>query len=246
MSFFSVMSALHTGNGPIYLQLERLLRTAIGEGRLGDSDALPAERDLASHYGISRITVRKALAELEREGLVVRRRGMGTFVARGRAAPAAASFPFQEDLVGAGRHTRSIWTARDLDTVNGDEAMVLGVPFGTPVVRLVRMRYHHDTAIAIEESTVLGEYLPRDTVLDSSLYKALQRSGPAPVRALHRLCAVILPDDKACRLGVEPGSPGLFLDRRGFVRDGRTVEMTRGWYRGEASDLIIDATVPRA
>ena len=245
MSFFSVMSAMHAGNGPIYLQLERLLRTAIGEGRLSDSEALPAERDLASHYGISRITVRKALAELEREGLVVRRRGMGTFVAKGRALP-PSTFPFQEDLVGAGRYTRNVWSERNRDTVTGDEAMVLGVPFGTPVERLVRIRYHHEMAIAIEESTVLGDYLPRDAVLDASLYKTLQRGGMAPVRALHRLCAVVLPKDKAERLGAEPGSPGLFLERRGFVGDGRTIEMTRGWYRSEASDLIIDATVPRA
>jgi len=246
MSFFSVMSALHTGNGPIYLQLERLLRTAIGEGRLSESEALPTERDLASHYGISRITVRKALAELEREGLVVRRRGMGTFVAKGRFPQPSATFPFQEDLVGAGRHTQSRWTGREFGTVTGDEAMVLGVPFGAAVVRLTRMRYHHDVALAIELSTVLAEYLPRDAVLDTSLYKALQRSGPAPVRALHRLSAVALSEDTARRLGVEPGSPGLFLERRGFVSDGRTIEITRGWYRAEASDLIIDATVPRA
>ncbi len=246
MSFFNVMSALHTGNGPIYLQLERLLRTAIGEGRLSDSEALPAERDLASHYGISRITVRKALAELEREGLVVRRRGMGTFVAKGHTAPPSAAFPFQEDLVGAGRHTRSIWTARESDTVTGDEAMVLGVPFGTAVVRLVRTRYHHDVAIAIEQSTVLAEYLSREAVPEASLYKALQRGGPAPVRALHRLSAIALPEDKARALCVEPDSPGLFLERRGFIRDGRTIEMTRGWYRADASDLIIDAAVPRA
>lgn len=246
MSFFSVMSALHTGNGPIYLQLERLLRTAISEGRLSDSEALPAERDLASHYGISRITVRKALAELEREGLVIRRRGMGTFVAKRRETEAQAGFPFQEDLVGAGRHTRSVWTERDCDTVTGEEAMILGVPFGTAVVRLTRMRYHNDTAIAIEQSTVLGQYLPGDATLGTSLYQALQRGGPAPVRALHRLCAVLLPEDRARQLGIAANSPGLFLERRGFVRDGRTIEMTRGWYRGEASDLIIDTTVPRA
>lgn len=246
MSFFSVMSVLHSGNGPIYLQLERLLRAAISEGRLSDSEALPAERDLAGHYGISRITVRKALAELEREGLVVRRRGMGTFVAKQRDALNSSPFPFQEDLVGAGRHTRGVWSERNPDTVTGEEAMILGVPFGTAVVRLTRMRYHDDAAIAIEQSTVLGEYLPDDAVLGASLYQALQRGGPAPVRAMHRLCAVALPDDKARRLGVDAGSPGLFLERRGIVRDGRTIEMTHGWYRGEASDLIIDSTVLKA
>ncbi len=247
MSFFSVMSGLPASNGPIYLQLERFLRAAIHEGRLGGSDALPPERDLAAHYGISRITVRKALAELEREGLVVRRRGMGTFVA---ASPTQAvlppPFPFQEDLLGAGRQTRSVWAARDCGTVNGEEAMTFGVPFGTAVVRLKRLRYHDDMPVAVEHSTVLAEYLPDSAALGDSLYRALRRSGPAPVRALHRLRAVVLPEDKARELGAGAGDAGLFLERKGFLKDGRTVEITRGWSRGDASDLVIDATVSGA
>jgi GntR family transcriptional regulator len=246
MSFFSVMSGLPLSNGPIYLQLERFLRTAIQEGRLGDNEALPPERDLAAHYGISRITVRKALAELEREGLVVRRRGMGTFVAKAVDAPQSLPFPFQEDLLGVGRQTRSVWAERDPGTVNGDEAMTFGVPFGTAVVRLKRVRYHDGMSVAVEYSTVLAEHLPDTVALGDSFYKALQRGGPSPVRALHRLRAIVLPQDKARELGAETGAPGLFLERRGFLKDGRTIEVTRGWYRGEASDLVIDATVPRS
>ena len=244
MSFFSVMSGLPASNGPIYLQLERVLRTAIHEGRLSGSEALPPERDMAAHYGVSRITVRKALAELEREGLVVRRRGMGTFVA-GRPE-SAVPFPFQEDLLGAGRQTRSVWAERETGTVNGDEAMTFGVPFGTTVARLKRIRYHDDLAVAVEQTAVLSDYLPADVALEDSLYKALQRSGPSPVRALHRLRAVILPEDKAGQLSVPAGGPGLFLERRGFLKDGRTIEVTRGWYRAEASDLIIASTVSGA
>lgn len=246
MSFFSVMSGLPLSNGPIYLQLERSLRAAIHEGRLRDNEALPPERDLAAHYGISRITVRKALAELEREGLVVRRRGMGTFVATAKDPTQSAPFPFQEDLLGAGRQTRSVWAGRASGTVNGDEAMTFGVPFGTAVVRLKRLRFHDDMAVAVEYSTVLAEHLPDTIALGDSFYRALQGGGPSPVRALHRLRAVILPQDKAQELGAETGGPGLFLERRGFLKDGRTIEVTRGWYRGEASDLVIDATVSRA
>ncbi|MBW8733960.1 MAG: GntR family transcriptional regulator, partial [Asticcacaulis sp.] len=155
-------------------------------------------------------------------------------------------YPFQEDLVAAGRQTHNAWTERDPGTVNGDEAMAFGVPFGTRVVRFKRIRYQDALAVAVEQSTILGDYLPDTVTLDDSLYKALEATGTAPARALHRLRAIPLPEDKARQLGVDAGDPGLFLERRGFLKDGRTIEVTRGWYRGDASDLIIDATVPKA
>src|SRR5579863_4285354 len=67
--------------GPLYQQLERKLRDAIREKKLAPGDALPAERDLADQFEVSRITVRKALDSLVGEGLLNRRQGTGTFVA---------------------------------------------------------------------------------------------------------------------------------------------------------------------
>ena len=66
---------------PLYQQVQRALRDAIQQRALGPDDALPAERDLASALGVSRITIRKAIAGLEQEGLLVSRRGSGNFVA---------------------------------------------------------------------------------------------------------------------------------------------------------------------
>ncbi len=73
------------GTTPLYRQLGELLRHRIRNEELA---VLPPERDLAAHYGISRITVRKALQSLEREGLIMRRQGSGTVVRR-RSLPAA-------------------------------------------------------------------------------------------------------------------------------------------------------------
>ena len=70
-------------NLPLYQQLQRALREAIDRGLLGPDDALPPERDLAIEFGVSRITVRKAIDGLVNEGLLMRRQGSGTFV-RGR------------------------------------------------------------------------------------------------------------------------------------------------------------------
>src|SRR6185503_16989851 len=69
------------GPAPLYLKLKRLVTDAIAQGKLADRDAIPGERDLARMLGISRVTVRKAFADLVAEGILVQRRGSGTFVA---------------------------------------------------------------------------------------------------------------------------------------------------------------------
>src|ERR1700741_5636937 len=68
---------------PLYQQLQRALREAIDRRILGADDAPPPERELAAEFGISRITVRKAIDGPVHEGLLARRQGSGTFV-RGR------------------------------------------------------------------------------------------------------------------------------------------------------------------
>ena len=69
------------GRAPLYQQLRRALRDAIADSRLSPEEALPPERELAEEFGVSRITVRKALDALVEEGMLNRRQGAGTFVA---------------------------------------------------------------------------------------------------------------------------------------------------------------------
>ncbi|HXV31753.1 MAG TPA: GntR family transcriptional regulator, partial [Sinorhizobium sp.] len=70
------------GTGPLYLKLRQSLEEAILSGKLNHGDALPPERDLADYANVSRVTVRKAVDDLVRDGLLVRRHGSGTFVVR--------------------------------------------------------------------------------------------------------------------------------------------------------------------
>ena len=70
------------GTGPLYVKLRRTLEEAVRTGTLGHGDALPPERDIAEFAAVSRVTVRKAIDELVADGLLVRRHGSGTFVAK--------------------------------------------------------------------------------------------------------------------------------------------------------------------
>lgn len=225
---------------PLYRKLERALREAIADNRLTADEALPPERDIALEFGVSRITVRKALDALADEGLVTRRQGAGTFVAARVEKSFSKLSSFSEDMVSRGRTPHSAWLRRSDGAVTPEESMVLGLGPGTPVYRFNRIRYADGEPMALEYSTIPGFCLPGKESVEASLYEALERHGARPVRALQRLRAVLFNAEQAELLGVSPGDPGLLIERRGFLRDGRAVEFTRSYYRGDAYDFVAE------
>jgi GntR family transcriptional regulator len=231
--------------GPLYLRLQAAMRDAIHAKALPPEHALPPERDLAKELNVSRITVRKALDGLEREGLLVRRRGAGTFVANRLEKSFAQLTSFSEDMRARGRKPASQWLSRANGTVTPAEAMALGVSPGTEVYRFHRLRYADDIVVALETSIVPTWCLPSAEAVAESLYDALARSGFRPVRALQRLRGIAFTPDQAEKLGVQPGDPGLYIERRGFSADGRSCELTRSYYRGDAYDVVAELIDPR-
>ncbi len=228
------------GNRPLYQQLERALRAAIEGGHLAPDDALPPERDLATDFGVSRITVRKAIDGLVQEGLLVRRHGSGTFVRVRVEKNFSKLTSFSEDMRARGRTPRSVWLRRSEGTVTPEEAMSLRSSPGTPVCRFHRIRYADDAPMALERATVLADCLPSIEAVESSLYEALERSGHRPVRALQRLRAVLFDAEQAGLLAARERDPGLLVERIGFDRDGRAIEFSQSWYRGDTYDFVAE------
>lgn len=228
------------GGGPLYRRLEDALREALRDQVLKPNEALPPERDLAADLSVSRITLRKALDSLVDEGLLVRRHGAGTFVASRVEKQFAKLSSFSEDMAARGRVVRSEWIARTTGTVTPDESLTLGLSPGTPVFRFNRIRYADDVAMALEYAAIPGFGLATPDTVGSSLYAALEANGHRPVRALQRLRAVLFNAEQAKLLGIEAGAPGLYIERRGFLADGRVIEATQSWYRGDAYDFVAE------
>jgi GntR family transcriptional regulator len=228
------------GGGPLYRRLEDALRDALRDQVLKPNEALPAERDLAADLSVSRITLRKALDTLVNEGLLIRRQGAGTFVAGRVEKQFAKLSSFSEDMAARGRTVRSEWLGRSSGAVTPDESLTLGLSPGTPVYRFNRIRFADDTPMAIEYSTIPGFGLDSAEIVGASLYAALEFTGNRPVRALQRLRAVLFDAEKAQLLGIDAGAPGLYIERRGFLADGRVIEATQSWYRGDAYDFVAE------
>jgi GntR family transcriptional regulator len=230
----------------LYGQLQDVLRRAIGSGILKPQEALPAERDLAADFDVSRITVRKALDALVADGLLIRRQGAGTFVAGRVEKQFAKLSSFSEDMAARGRTVRSEWLIRSEGQVSPNEALTLGLSPGSRIFRLNRIRFADDLPMALEYSTIPGFGLDCPESVADSLYVALEAKGYRPVRALQRLRAVLFDDEQAALLDVRPGAAGLLIERRGFLEDGRPIEATRSFYRGDAYDFVAELTIGAA
>jgi GntR family transcriptional regulator len=229
-----------TSAQPLYQQLQRALREAIENGVIAPEDALPPERDLAEMLGVSRITVRKAIDELAEEGLLVRKQGSGTFVSNRVEKNFAKLTSFSEDMRARGREPRSVWLTKAEGTVTPEESLTLRSSPGTPVFRFHRIRYADDAPMAIEYATVLANCLPSVEAVESSLYEALEQTGNRPVRALQRLRAVLFTAEQAKLLKAQERDAGLLVARVGYLKDGRAVEYSQSYYRGDIYDFVAE------
>jgi GntR family transcriptional regulator len=225
---------------PLYQQLQRMLRDAIEKRVLDADDALPAERDLAADFEVSRITVRKAIEGLVSEGLLVRQHGSGTFVRPRVEKNFSKLTSFSEDMRARGRNPRSVWLHKGAGSVTPEEALALRLSPGTPVFRFHRIRFADDAPMAVEYATVVASCLGSVDAVKSSLYEALEQSGNRPVRALQRLRAVLLNAEQAERLRAKERDAGLLVERLGFLADRSAVEFSQSYYRGDTYDFVAE------
>ena len=225
---------------PMYVRLESALQAAITGGDLKSGQALPGERELARLTSLSRVTVRKALAGLAAKGLLVSRQGSGTFIAERILKSTSRLTSFTDDLRARGLNPRTRFLERQVGAVTPEEAMALNLSPGARVVRLHRLRLADDAPLAIERSTVPHAILPDPQRVTGSLYEALEKLGLRPQRALQHLRAVSCDAESARLLKVARGAPGLLIERRAFLADGRAVEFTRSLYRGDAYDFVAE------
>ncbi|KFC62995.1 GntR family transcriptional regulator [Massilia sp. LC238] len=233
-------SAAGGGKLPLYQQLQQALRRAIDEGAWGSASAIPAERQLASALGISRITVRKAIDALVEEGLLVRRAGAGNFINTRIEKNLAKLSSFSEDMRARGRVPRNEWIKRSEGLVTPEEALRLRLSPGAPVYRFHRIRYADELPMCLEYATIAAFALPSLDAVGDSMYEALQAAGHRPVRALQRLSALLLNAEQARQLGTREGDAGLCVERLGFARDGRAVEFCRSYFRGDMYDFVAE------
>ena len=231
------------GAGPLYMRLRRSIEDAVNSGLINPGDALPSERDIAATAEISRVTVRKAVQHLVADGILIQRRGSGTFVAPTvqRVEQTLSNLTsFTEDMARRGMTVASEWLDRGLYDPSNEEAVVLGLGAGEKVARVARLRVVDGHPLAIERASLAASVLPDPDAVANSLYAKLDETGNRPVRAIQRIAAVNLGKNDAELLDVAPGAASLRIERTSYLASGRIVEFTRSIYRGDAYDFVAE------
>ena len=226
-------------------QVYLVLRERIADGGFDAGDALPPEQALAVAHNVSRITVRRALAELEREGLIDRRRGAGTFVnPRDVAKPVIADLAdVLRNLVEMGKSTDVRLLAFGYQEASAPIADILRLTPGERVQRSVRVRlvdrepFSHLTTHVPER---IGVTYSEPELASQPLLGLLERSGVSVDRATQEISAVLASPEVASALDVEIGSALIALTRVVYDAHGRGVEHLRALYRPDRYAFRMD------
>lgn len=230
---------------PRYRQIARILQTEI-ETQAQPGDAIETEAEIEQRFGVSRITVRKAIDELVHAGLLIRRRGSGTFVAR----------PKVSQELGISRS----WTERmhelgfESRTVDCEMLKIVPPPWVTtalqlqehdpePVLRIQRLRYADNEPIALMVDYLRLQFVPdlaEKGLEGESLYETLERR--------YKLELAYVEDTIAARaatlfearlLGIEPGAPVLFVTRVTYLPDDIPLDAATVVSRGDRYEYRI-------
>lgn len=225
---------------PLYLQLKAALATRIADGLLQPSMPLPSERQLCNEFGVSRATVREALRELDREGLIRTVPGRGTFVTVPRAdlTVKVSLAGFTEDVSRQGVNpTSTLLDARLVVSPTLDLIKALGLRPGDEVVKIERLRLINDIPLAMHTVYLQHRLCPQvlhHNLAQESLFNILREEyGLMLVRAEEQIYAALANQREMELLNLPYPAAVLRTERTTFLDTGEVIEFALAVYCGE-------------
>jgi GntR family transcriptional regulator len=231
---------------PLYVQIKDALREEICRGDLRQHERIPSESELGKRYGVSRITVRRALSDLENEQLIFKVAGKGAFVAKPR--------PFQktERLQGFGEAMQSLGIVvlnRVVSVVSMTAedrvAERLQVPEGSPLTEIRRVRYADGNPISFDVTyvrRVLGERLAREDLATRDIFLIIENDYATPLDHADLVVEADIANEALARqLEVAVGAPILRVERLAWTKDGQAIDFEYIYYRGDSFRFKLHA-----
>lgn len=222
-----------SGQTPFYSQISDRLSLAIRDGELPAGSRIPNELEICDRLGVSRPTVRQAIQSLVDEGLLVRRRGVGTQVVQARVNRPVELTSLQEDLIRGGHKPSTRVLSTELIPADARTADQLNVPIGSQILRTRRVRSSNGIPMAILENFLPHEFASISTsdLEQHGLYEILRSRGVTIKIANQTIGARSTRGDESELLDIPSGSPVITMDRVAYDHNGRAVEAGHHCYR---------------
>jgi len=231
---------------PYYAQLINLLKEQFDQKVWSPGDQIPGEPELCREYGVSRTVVRQTLSELEHDGLIVRRKGRGTFVAIPKISEGLAQklTGFYQDMVARGFKPVTQVLRHEVVEANEKVAGHLEIPVGTRIVDIKRLRSVNDVPIQVVTSYIPYQFCHKLAEVDltnRSLYDFLeQECGLFIARGRRFIEAVAANETDAKLLQVERGAPLVKLESVSYLADETPIEYYHALHRGDRTRFEIE------
>jgi GntR family transcriptional regulator len=231
---------------PIYHQIREQLRKQITRGHLKPGDPLPTEMEICSECGISRMTARQALVQLANDGLVVRQRGRGTFVATPKAVlpdVQGMGMSYTAIMGQAGMSAGARILSQEVLPVPDEVAASLKINAGEKVVRIVRMRLASNEVMSLETSYYPYNRFPElanANLTNASVYQFLEdRYAITPAYATDTLEITTAGAYEAEKLEIKEGGPIALVTTVACLADDTPVAYTQTVHRGDRFRSVI-------
>ena len=224
---------------PLYSQLKELLRTKILDGSYPSHSQMPSESELGDIYKVSRITVRQALSDLQKEGLIFKIHGKGTFVSKPKAFQNVSRLQgLAEAMSQMGYEVLNQLRSFKFVAANAQIADRLKIPEGTQVAEIKRVRLINREPVSLEITYVpqiLGEQLQKADLVTRDIFLILENDcGIALGHADLAIDAVLAEAELIQALKVEEGAPIMRIERLTHATDGTPIDFEHLYYRGDA------------
>jgi len=224
---------------PAYYRIERDLEKMIRNMRSGDK--LPSENELIQKYSVSRTTVRTAMSNLERQNLITRKPGKGTFVRNDVTVQLLTTLKgFSAEMSSQSSLAQSIVVSHILVHPSKEVAAAFGISENDKVMHLSRVRMKNSIPVAYECSHInislddsLSKLMDIDFSGAASLYASLQELGLAPDHAIEEMKVEKLSRSIGSLLKISPGQCTLSRLRKSFLADNRCIEHVQSVYRAD-------------
>ena len=235
---------MSVAQGPLlYSRVETVLASEIADGDLKVGDQLPTEDSLIARFGVSRITVRRAIQNLVSRGLVEIRRGKGTFVAAPKITQELTELSgFVEDMHALGRKPTARVIGKEIVTADVTVASQLALTKGERVDRIRRVRLADGIPLSFDETYLpleIGTKIITNNLKVEPIFSLLERKyNVALIEAEYKLDAVAAETDVAVALKVKPRSPIFRIERTSYSTGRRPVDYEKLHYRGDLVQFV--------
>jgi len=224
---------------PLYTQIKESLRERILDGTYSVHERLPSESEMGQLFGVSRITVRQALNDLQKEGLIFKIPGKGTFVAKAKAFQQLMQLEgFAEAMSRMGYEIYNRVTSHKTVPASPNVAERLGIKAGAAVAEIKRVRHLNREPLSLEITYLpdeIGKRLYKTDLATRDIFLVLENDFGIPLGHADLQIDAMLADDALARaLTIEEGAAVLRMERLTHTAEGQPLDFEYLYFRGDA------------